>query len=196
MRTVAFILFTASALAAPAFAAPAPRWSVDTAASRVGFIGSMNGQAFNGAFRRWDSRIAFDPKNLVGSSVVVVIDMASAVTGDASRDEALPTADWFSTALFPRATFTASSFKNLGGDRYQAFGYLTIRGIRRPVVLPFHLVIANGAAKMHGAITIDRRLFGVGQAQWATGDAVATAVQVNIAINARSHEAPAARQSR
>src|ERR1700741_938814 len=118
--------------AAPAIAAPAPSWTADKAHSRVGFVASMNGQAINGSFRSWATRIAFDPKNLAGSSVVAVIDTASAATGDATRDQALPTADWFSTKAFPRATFVAKQFKNLGGGRYQAIGQVTIPGSTRP----------------------------------------------------------------
>lgn len=185
MRAVALALIAAPVLAAPAVAAPATGWTVDKSASRLGFGASMNGQGFNGTFRRWDSRIAFDPNNLAGSSVVAVIDMGSAVTGDATRDEALPSADWFSAKLFPRATFTARKFKDLKGGRYQALGELTIRGTKRPVVLPFQLTITGDVAKMHGVLAIDRRVFGVGQGQWASGDAVATTVQVNVVITAR-----------
>ncbi len=172
-------------VAAPAFAAPAPSWTIDKARSQVAFVASMNGQAINGSFRRYDARIAFDPANLAGSSVTAVIDTASAATGDTSRDESLPTPDWFNVKAFPRATFQSKSFKTLGGNRYQAAGTLTIRGVAKPVVLPFQLVINGNAAQMRGTLTIDRRWFGVGQGQFATPDTVAANVKINIAINAR-----------
>jgi polyisoprenoid-binding protein YceI len=82
----------------------------------VAFVASMNGQAINGSFRRFDARIAFDPADLAGSSVMAVIDTGSALTGDQTRDEALPSADWLTVKLFPRATFSAKTFKSLGGD--------------------------------------------------------------------------------
>jgi polyisoprenoid-binding protein YceI len=172
-------------IAAPAFAAPAPSWTVDKARSQVAFVASMSGQAINGSFRRFDARIAFDPANLAGSSVTAVIDTASAATGDASRDQSLPAPDWFAVKAFPRATFASRSFKSLGGNRYQAAGTLTIRGVARPVALPFQLVIAGNVAQMRGTVTIDRRWFGVGQGQFASPDPVAAAVKVNIAITAR-----------
>lgn len=173
------------AFAAPAVAAPAPSWTVDKAHSRVAFVASMNGQAINGSFRRFDARIAFDPANLAGSSVVAVIDTGSVTTGDQTRDESLPSADWFNVKLFPRATFSAKTFKNLGGGRYQAIGMLNIRGKSHPVAMPFQLVINGAAAQMRGSVTLDRRWFGVGQGQFATPDAVAANVKVNIAITAR-----------
>jgi polyisoprenoid-binding protein YceI len=176
------IAFSIPALAAPA---PAPSWTINKTMSKLGFAGTMNGQAFAGNFRRWDAAIRFDPKSLGTSSVTAVIDMGSTVTGDQTRDEALPTADWFSTVTFPRATFSASQFKDLGGGRYQAIGTLAIRNIKRPVVLPFVLKIAGNVATMRGVLTIDRRIFGVGQGQFATGETVATAVRINVNITAK-----------
>ena len=177
-------LVVALALSTPAAAGPARVWIIDKSTSKIGFTGTMNGGAFSGLFRSWDANIAFDPKNLAGSKVVAVINVASIRTGDSTRDEALPTDDWFSAKTFPRAIFTAQSFKDLGGGRYQAFGELGIRGTKRPLVLPFQLVISGNVAKMHGAVTIDRTWFGVGRGQWATGDAVATKVPLDITVTA------------
>lgn len=168
----------------PAEATTAAIWTVDKQASRLGFVGAMNGQAFSGSFRHWDARIQFDPKALDTSSVTAVIDTGSATTGDQTRDEALPTADWFAVQTFPRAIFAANQFKDLGGGRYQAIGTLSIRNVRRPAVLPFTLAIKGDDATMRGALTIDRRTFGVGQGQFATGDTVATNVKIEVSLSA------------
>ena len=166
-----------------ALAAPVPAWSVD-GGSKLGFTGKMSGEAFSGAFRRWTAQIAFDPKNLAASKVAVTLDVASAATGDADRDQALPTDDWFAAGKFPRATFVSRSFKDLGGGHYQAIGDLTIRGISHPVTLPFTLAIAGDTARMNGQLALNRAAFGVGQGKWATGDMVDTQVAVTIALTA------------
>lgn len=184
MRFALISAFLASAVSSVAVAAPAPSWTVNKAQSKVAFQASMNGQAINGSFRRFDARIAFDPNNLAGSSVVAVIDTGSAVTGDATRDESLPTPDWFNVKAFPRATFTARTFKSLGNNRYQASGTLNIRGVNRPVTLPFQLSVKGAAAQMRGSLVIDRRAFGVGQGQFATPDAVAANVRIDVALQA------------
>jgi polyisoprenoid-binding protein YceI len=165
--------------------AATPTWRADMAASRLGFTGAMNGQAFKGAFSRWDVQIAFDPKDLAGSHVTATIDMASARTGDQTRDEALPTADWFSAKAFPKATFVSRRIAAMGPGRYIAQGDLTIRGVTRPVNLPFALTITGDTAKMAGAVILDRSAFGVGQGQWKTGEAVSLKVQVDVAITAK-----------
>jgi polyisoprenoid-binding protein YceI len=172
-------------VALPAFAAPVASWAVDKGTSRLGFTGAMNGQAFNGGFGRWDAQIAFDPANLAASHVTATIDMASAKTGDQTRDEALPTDDWFAIKAFPKATFTSSKITAAGPGRYVAQGNLTIRNVTRPVSLPFTLAITGDTAKMSGALPLDRSVFGVGQGQFKGGDTVALKVQVNVAITAK-----------
>jgi len=190
MKALSFALSAAcaAALATGAMAAPAPNWAVDPANSKLGFKGAMNGDAFTGQFRRWNAQIAFDPKNLAGSKVSVSIDMASAATGDADRDQALPTPDWFSAKAQPRASFVSTGFKDLGGGRFEADGNLTIRGVSRPIALPFTLAISGDTARMNGSAVLNRTAFGIGQGQWKTGDVVATEVTVTVALTAhRAH---------
>lgn len=183
MRLVIPAFALALAIFAPAHAA-APNWVVNKGASHVGFGATVSNQGIRGEFRRWDAQIAFDPKALNQSRVAATIEMGSAVTGDATRDQSLPTPDWFNVAAFPRATFVATNFRDLGAGRYQAFGDLTIRGVHRPVVLPFTLKINGNNAQMQGSLTINRGSFGVGQGQWQGSEMVAANVQINVTINA------------
>ncbi|MFN3857184.1 MAG: YceI family protein [Caulobacter sp.] len=178
---VALLLLAAT----PAAAAPAQAWSVDAAGSRIGFSSTFGGEAFSGAFRRWDAQIRFDPANLAGSSAVVTIDMTSAATGDADRDGALPTAAWFSAKAHPRAVFRATGFKALGGNRYEATGTLTLRGVTRPLTLPFSLVITGDQAKMDARISLSRLAYGVGQDEWKATNVIPDAVSVTISVKAR-----------
>lgn len=171
--------------ASPARAAPAPAWTVDKAASKVAFSSSFDGGAFTGSFRRWDAAIRFDPANLAGSSVTATFDMTSAATGDSGRDEALPQEEWFAAARFPKAVFAAKTFKALGGNRYQANGTLMIRGVTKPLTLPFTLVITGGVAKMNASVGLNRLAFGVGQGEWKTTEVVPGTVTVNISLTAK-----------
>lgn len=185
MRRFVPILAVATLLASQAWAAPAAVWTVDKPASKVAFSSSFDGGAFTGSFRRWDAAIRFDPANLVGSSVTATFDMASAVTGDSGRDEALPQDDWFAAGRYPKATFSASSFKALGGNRYLATGTLTMRGVTKPLTLPFTLVITGDVAKMNASVNLNRLAFGVGQNEWKTTEVVPGTVTVTISLTAR-----------
>jgi polyisoprenoid-binding protein YceI len=166
-------LFLAAVLiasAATARAAP-PTWVVDKAASSIRFSSSYGGQGFSGAFRTWNADIRFDAANLAASSVTVTVDVASAATGDADRDQALPADAFFAAAL--------------GGSRYQALGALTLRGVARPLALPFTLAINGAKAHMTAQLAIDRLAFGVGQDAWRKTDVVPASVGLDIQVNAQ-----------
>ncbi|MBS0295498.1 MAG: YceI family protein [Proteobacteria bacterium] len=164
--------------------ASAPTWVVDKAHSSIGFKGVLEGDAFQGSFRRWDAKIAFDPKALAASHVSVSVDTASAFTGNGDRDETMPTDDWFAVKRFPTASFVVTRFVDQGQGRYQAIGDLTIKGVKRQVVLPFTLAIVGKTARMQGSLVLDRTQFGVGSGKWKSGEEVGTQVTVNVNLTA------------
>jgi polyisoprenoid-binding protein YceI len=163
----------------------APAWSVDKTNSKIRFRSTFGGTAFEGGVSRWDAQIHFDPSNLAGSKAVVSVDLASATSGDADRDQTLPTADWFDVAKYPRATFTSTAIKALGGGRYQATGALNLKGVTRPVTLPFTLTITGDTARMQGQVVLNRSQFGVGQGQFAGAETVPFEVTVPITVVAK-----------
>ena len=111
MRRAAIIIGLLCGLASGvAFAAAPPVWIVDKAVSTVRFTSSMAGEGFSGGFRRWDADIRFDPANLAASSVTARFEVASVTTGNADRDQALPTATFFNAPASPIATFVAHGF--------------------------------------------------------------------------------------
>ncbi|MCQ8239283.1 YceI family protein [Rhizosaccharibacter radicis] len=163
----------------------APDWVLDQASSRLGFVATVNNESVSGRFDRWDARIRFDPDHPDAARVMVRIDPGSARTGDDTRDQMLPTSDWFDRATFPDASFGFEGARALGGGRFEAEGMLAIRGTSRPVTLVFTLAVADGVAHVTGTLPIDRRTFGVGQGQWAGTDSVAATVEVRIDLRAR-----------
>ncbi len=165
-------------------AASAATWAVDPARSSLGFSGKQTGEAFSGRFKTFAARIGFDPAKPEAAHVSVTVDTGSAVTGDGQRDEAMPGEDWFSAKAFPQASFEATGFKPLGGDRYEADGLLTIRGVSKPVVLPFTLAVTGDTAHATGHADLLRSAFGVGQGSWASDEYVAFEVGVDIDLTA------------
>ncbi|MBB6123424.1 YceI family protein [Sphingobium subterraneum] len=160
-------------------------WKMNSARSKVEFRSSFGGDAFTGQFKRWNARILFDPTDLAHSSVAATIDLASAATGDSSRDTSLPEKDWFYVAKFPTAKFVSTSFRALGGNRYEAAGTLEIRGIKKPLKLPFQLDIKGNVAVMRAQVAVNRLLFGVGQGQFADPQSIPANVAVNLIVTAQ-----------
>jgi polyisoprenoid-binding protein YceI len=183
------VIVAATFAFAPALAVAAPAaWTVDKAASHLTFASSVSGQAFTGSFQRWDAVIHFDPKDLAHSDVAATVDIASAASGSGDRDAEIPDQDWFWTSRFPRATFVAHGFQPAGPGRYLAAGVLTIRGVAKPLTLPFSLAITGAAAKMSAQVVLNRLAFGIGQGEWQATDTVPAGVTVHIDLAA--HRAP------
>lgn len=160
------------------------RWTVRRAASSLSFATSWSEGPVDGRFGSWDAVILFDPAALDASSVKVTIDMTSAKTGVADTEGALPDPDWFAAATHPTATFAATRFRHRSGDRYEAIGTLSLRGVSRPLTLPFTLTIDGDVATMRGSTVIDRTVFGVGQGEWKATTDVKAGVTVTVAIKA------------
>jgi len=181
-----FALLGASLAFIPALAMAAPpTWAVDKAASRLTFSSTVSGTAFTGRFARWDAVIRFDPKDPAHSDVAATIDVASAATGNGDRDAELPDQDWFWTSHFPRASYVAHSFQPAGPGRFVAIGVLTVRGVAKPLNLPFALAVNGTTAHMTGGIRVNRLAFGVGQGEWAAVSTIPASVTVSIALTAR-----------
>jgi polyisoprenoid-binding protein YceI len=179
------ILAAALVLLSPALALAAPpAWTVDRAASTLSFAGTVSGQGFTGVFHHWDAAIHFDPKDLAHSDVTATIDMTSAATGNGDRDALWPDQDWLWTSHFPRASFVAHGFRATGPGRYEAAGVLTLRGVAKPLTLPFSLAITGASAKMSARVPLNRLAFGVGQGEWKATDTVAAEVTVMVDLTA------------
>lgn len=163
-----------------ATAARAAGWAVDPAKSRLGFTGQQTGAPFSGRFKTWSASIDFDPAKPKTAHVVATVDVASATTDDPQKDEAMPSADWFDTSSFAKATFEATGFTPKGGDAYETRGTLTLRGVTKPATLAFTLTVAGDAAHAVGKAKLVRTDFGVGQGSWSSGDMVALDVDVEL----------------
>ncbi|HLZ73384.1 YceI family protein [Phenylobacterium sp.] len=180
-----------SAAAPTTAAAPAPAatgavaWKVAPGSS-LNFETKWSGDAVQGRFNSWKADILFGPDALDKSKVTVTIDMTSAKTGDEQRDASLPSGDWFDAATHPKAVFTATKFEKTGEGAYVAHGALEMRGVKKPVDLPFKLKIVGDKAQMSGETSLDRTLFGVGQGEFTATDQVPAKVAIRVQVNAVS----------
>ncbi|MFT4251927.1 MAG: YceI family protein, partial [Caulobacter sp.] len=139
----------------------------------------------HGTFSRWTADILFSPEALDRSKLTVSIDLASAGSGDSQRDESLQGPDFFNTSANPKATFTATRFRKTGEGRFVADGTLDLRGVKKPLSLPFSLKIDGDTAKARGVTTVDRTVFGVGQGEWASTDQIPGKIKVSFALTAK-----------
>lgn len=177
---------TAEPAAAVAEAAPSDtaatggNWQVS--AGSLGFTVQQMGAPVEGSFARWNATITHDDTIGEGQtgSVVVEIDLASLMLGSVTDQAKGP--EFFDVAKHPTATFTANLFA--GADGQTAEGTLRLRGVEKPVTLPFDLTISGDTAEMTGSLTLDRRDFGIG-AGYADEETVGYSVTVTVALTAK-----------
>ena len=163
------------------FAANAGSWHADAKASTLAFSGTQQGEAFDGHFKAFDATIVFDPAQLATSRFDVKITLASADTANSERDDSLHGADFFDAAHTPVATYTATKFRSLGGNRYAADGTLNLHGVSKPVTLTFAWA-AGATPALVGDAVVNRLDFKVGGGQWADTSQIANAVKVHTSL--------------
>jgi polyisoprenoid-binding protein YceI len=181
----------AAALAASCFASPAlaAHWNVDYAASKVGFAVQWSGAPFGATFKKWNAAIDFDPADLAHAHVTASIDLASEASDSPDNDDGLKGAGGFDVSQFPTAKFEAASFTHGSGNQYAAKGFLTIRGVKKPVTLNFQLQITGEKAHVSGTADVMRLDWGLGQgAEWSGDTPVSHKVGIFVELNAtRAH---------
>ena len=146
---------------------PGGEYRIDAAHSVIGFaIKHYEISLVKGRFRDFSGNIRFDDQDITKSSVEFAAKIESINTGVDRRDAHLRTADFFDAAKFPEMTFKSTSVESKG-DQYALHGELTLKGVTKPVSLPFKLTgaikDAQGNARFGVAAqtTINRRDFGI-----------------------------------
>jgi polyisoprenoid-binding protein YceI len=175
------LLLAATLCAQPALAAD---WVINAARSSISFSGTHAGKAFTGSFGKWSGQIRFDPAKPAASKVVVLVDLASAKTGNAMYDGTLPKDDWFDTAKMAQGRFETTSITATGKNAYTAQGFLTLRGVRVPVTMPFTLSISGKQAVMQGRTSVKRMAFGIGKDSDSAGAWVSLDIPITVNVTA------------
>jgi polyisoprenoid-binding protein YceI len=178
------LLLPLAALIAISPAVAAQHWKVDTAKSKLGFAVSWGGQPFTGTFRSWTADIDFDPADLAHSHATVNVNIGSEASGDVETDDGVKGVEGFAVSQFPTAVFRATTFTHKAGDTYVAQGTLSLKGISRPITLPFTLTLSGNTAHVVGKAQVMRTDFHVGTGEWEKPDPVAHEVSINIDLTA------------
>ena len=173
------------AIHGPCSAGIAENWAADKAKTTLRFIGEENERRFVGAFNDVDAEIAFNEANLAQSWLRVVVNTASAATGDQLIDSTLPGREWFNVKEHPVATFQSCDIRKTGDGAYAAHGALTVKSIERAVVLPFSLAITDKRASASGGVDLIRTDFNLGAAaSWLDEEGVALEARVEFTVEA------------
>jgi polyisoprenoid-binding protein YceI len=149
--------------------------------SEIRFVSKQMGVNVEGRFRKWKANIVFLPKDLDKSKAEVDIDLGSIDLASDESETEIKSRLWFDTAKFPVAHFASTSIKNVGGDRYEVAGKLTLKGITKDVVVPIAFKKdATGNSVAEGSFPLKRIDYKVGEGMWADTEMVADDVVVRV----------------
>ncbi|WP_126976739.1 cytochrome b/b6 domain-containing protein [Frigidibacter oleivorans] len=166
----------AAADPAPATESTAPVWTVTEGS--LGISLSRMGKALTGSFTDWTADIRYDEATGTGN-VTVTIRLASLSMGSTAEQALGP--DFLNAGAFPTAVFRGEIAPAAEG--HVATGTLEMRGLERPLTLPFTLAIEGDTARMTGSAAIDRRDYGMGSG-YDDERTVGFVTQVDVALTA------------
>jgi len=149
--------------------------------SEIRFISKQMGVNVEGRFRKWKANVDFRPKEPARSKAELEIELASIDLASEDSEAEVRRAAWFDTARFPVAKFASTSIKDLGGERYEIAGTLSIKGVAKEIAIPVTLrKDAAGNSVAEGQFMVKRLDFRVGEGMWADPDTVANEVTVRL----------------
>ncbi len=131
-----------------------------------------------GRFRKFDARVAFDPKKPEATKAEFEVDLGSIDLGNPEGETEAKRKAWLNIDAFPKAKFVAASVKAAGPGKFEATGPLTIKGATLNITAPFTLVDAGGMRTVEGQFALKRLQFKIGEGPWSDTETVADEVTV------------------
>jgi len=164
------LLFTVAVLGAVSFLATPSASLPETVTFQVDPVHStvlfrINHLGVSNVYGRFNTiQGSFTVGEMATGSVSVTIPVSSIDTGNEKRDGHLKSPDFFSAEQFPEITFKSDELKHLGGDKYEAKGTLTLRGISKEITVPVERIGTKEAmgglrTGFEGTVTIRRSEF-------------------------------------
>ncbi|HVV14083.1 YceI family protein [Amycolatopsis sp.] len=143
-------------------------YELDPAHTRIGFVARhAMVTKVRGAFNEFTGKAEIDGDNPEKSSASVTIKAASIDTRNADRDAHLRSNDFLQMDEYPEITFTSTEIKQTGDNEFDVSGDLTIRGVTKPVTIPFTFEgtaqdpFGNTRIGFEGSTVINRKDYGI-----------------------------------
>ncbi len=161
------------------------------AKSALAFVSKQMNVPVEGQFKSFRSKLAFDPAKPAAAKAELEIDLASIDAGSKDANDEVASKAWFDTKAFPVAKFVSTSFKPLGGNRFEVSGKMTIKGRTQDLTTPVTLRQEGNSATFEGSLVLKRADYAIGEGMWADFGTVANEVQVRFRLVATAAVAAA-----
>ena len=143
-------------------------WTLDDTHTRLGFVTrhAMITKV-RGSFNDFTGTVTVPDEGIEGATAQVTINASSIDTRNADRDGHLRSNDFFDMETYPEITFVSTAARRTGDAEFELDGDLTVRGVTRPVTVPFTFEgtaqdpYGNTRVGFEGSVVINRKDFGV-----------------------------------
>lgn len=125
-------------LFATALPAHAERYVIDTKGAHAFILFKIPHLGYSmllGRFNTFQGEFTYDEGNPSNSKVTVDIDVASLDSNHAERDKHLRDEDFLAVDKYASARFVSTGFKDLGEQKAEMTGDLTLRGVTKPITI-------------------------------------------------------------
>lgn len=136
--------------------------------SEIAFTMKQMGVKFDGRFRRFKGDVVLRPDAVASAKAEIDVDLASIDFASPDTEAEARGKLWFDTAKFPAAHFASTSFRDLGGGRYEVAGKLSLKGITRDCVVPIAITRDGAGNRVAvGSFVLKRLDYRIGEGEWA-----------------------------
>ena len=154
-------------------------WNADVANAKIMFSVSGPFGTVHGNFAGLKATIKFDGNDLQGSSISASVEANTVSTGIGLRNHDLKKEEWFNTDKYPLISFHSAKIeKNSTG--FKALGDLTIKGIAKPVEIPFSFSSKENTGLFKGQFQIKRQDFNLDNSSKSVGDMITIMLEVPV----------------
>jgi polyisoprenoid-binding protein YceI len=183
LKTALALLITSVSLPA---AAETP-WESRASGSALGFSAWYEGEEIPGRFGRFSVRLGTGAADGEPVSLTVEVRMSSADMNDGEVNQELAEPEWFDTAAHPAARFVSDDIVPTDGG-FLARGQLRIKGVERPLDVPFAWRADGRQGSLTGAVELSRLAWQVGAGEWASDASLADRVRVSFEVDMQRAE--------
>jgi len=138
----------------------AKSYAIDTAASKVDFVGSKVTGVHEGGFELFEGTLSVSGGDPTTASVQVMIDATSVWSDSEQLTGHLKSEDFFSVEEFPTASFTSTEI--LATDTgYEIVGNLDLHGVEKQIRFPAEVTVTETSIQALAEFSINRFDFGI-----------------------------------
>jgi polyisoprenoid-binding protein YceI len=162
-----------------AWAPLAGEWNADAANAKIQFTIEGPFGTVHGSFTGLKATLKFDPNDLPGSSISASVEANTVATGIGLRNHDLKKEDWLNVEKYPLISIQSNKIQK-SNSGFLADGDLTLKGVKKPIQLPFTFSATGNTGVFKGQFKIKRQDFNLLNTSKSVGDMVDISLEVPV----------------